>query len=215
MGVSRSHVLDSALVAEQIRAVLGDIPPAAVKTGALGSSAIVEAVADALVAFCRSRPLVIDPVMLSSSGSPLLDPSAESALRRLLFPVAALVTPNLDEAERLTSHSVRNLAEMREAARFIADLGPRAVLIKGGHLASGDAVDLLLSGGVFREFTGPRLDTRHTHGTGCTFSAAITALLARGEGLEAAVAGAKAFIVEAIRTAPGLGAGNGPLNHWG
>jgi hydroxymethylpyrimidine/phosphomethylpyrimidine kinase len=157
--------------------------------------------------------LVIDTVMLSSSGAPLLDPSACRALRELLFPQAALVMPNLPEAAALAGRAVSSPVQMREAARAIADFGPRAVLVKGGHLDSGDALDILFRNGTFTEFTSPRIATRHTHGTGCTYSAAVTALLARGSSLEQAVSRAKAFVYEAIRTAPGLGAGAGPLNH--
>jgi hydroxymethylpyrimidine/phosphomethylpyrimidine kinase len=213
--LSRSVVLDAALVREQIEAVLEDLAPGAVKTGALGTAAVVEAIAR--ISF--RCPLVVDPVMVSSSGAPLLVPAAVQALRDLLLPRAALITPNLSEAVELAGMAFGNLNDMREndmreAARRIAGLGPGAVLIKGGHLESGDAVDVLLSGGVFREFRGPRISTRHTHGTGCTYSAAITALLARGLRLEDAVAGAKSFVTEAIRTAPGIGAGSGPLNHW-
>lgn len=208
--LSRSVVLDTGLVKDQIEAVLEDLAPAAVKTGALGSAAVVRAIA-ARNFHC---PLVIDPVAIGSRGTRLTDPAALTLLRDLLLPRAALVTPNLPEAADLAGMDVCNVDDMREAARRIARLGARAVLVKGGHLEEGDAVDVLLSAGVFREFRSPRIDTRHTHGTGCTYSAAVTALLARGMNLEDAVAGAKAFVTEAIRTAPGIGAGAGPLNHW-
>jgi len=208
--LTRSVVLDADLVQEQIVAVLEDLRPRAVKTGALGSAAIVAAVSTIEL----GCPLVIDPVMVSTVGAPLLDPGAARALRDLLLPRATLAMPNLPEAAALAEMPVRNLADMREAAERIARLGPSAVLVKGGHLEAGDAVDLLLTGGAFREFRSPRIETRHTHGTGCTYSAAVTALLARGETLEGAVQGAKSFVAEAIRTAPGLGGGSGPLNHW-
>jgi hydroxymethylpyrimidine/phosphomethylpyrimidine kinase len=208
--LSRSVVLDAGLVREQIEAVLEDLPPGAIKTGALGSAGVVEAIAG----LPFPGPLVVDPVTFSSTGSPLLEEAAIDAVRDLLLPRAALVTPNLAEAANLAGIAVGNVIDMHEAARRIMDLGPKAVLIKGGHLESGDAVDILLSGGVFQEFIGPRIFTRHLHGTGCTYSAAITALLARGVSIESAIGGAKAFITEAIRTAPGLGAGSGPLNHW-
>jgi hydroxymethylpyrimidine/phosphomethylpyrimidine kinase len=206
--LSRSYVIDSELVAEQLDAVLEDLPPAAVKTGALGSEAIVRVLGE------RTLPLlVIDPILESTSGIRLLE-QAPDALKRLLFPKSELVMPNLPEASALTGREVKTVAQMREAARRIADFGPRGVLIKGGHLETGDALDLLFYKGVFAEFAGPRIETRHTHGTGCTYSAAVTALLARGSALEEAIGRAKAFIAEAIRTAPGLGAGAGPLNHW-
>ncbi len=205
--VSRVELMEVSLVREQIDAVLEDLPPQAIKTGALGSAAIVESVASS--AF--GAPLVVDPVMISKHGSALMDEDARCALRRLLLPKAALVMPNLDEAAELTGMEVVNVEHMREAAVRITRLGAAAVLVKGGHLA-GDAVDILFCRGQFTEFTAPRVDTRHTHGTGCTYSAAITALLARGLGVEEAVGVAKRFVSEAIRTAPGLGAGAGPLN---
>ena len=207
--VSRVELMEVSLVREQIDAVLEDLPPRAIKTGALGSAAIVEAVASS--AF--GAPLVVDPVMISKHGSPLMDTDARCALRKLLLPQAALVTPNLDEAAELSGMKVDSPAGMRAAAVQIARLGAAAVLVKGGHL-EGDAVDVLFHRGQFSEFTAPRLDTRHTHGTGCTYSAAITALLARGLALEEAVGTAKRFVTEAIRTAPGLGEGAGPLNHF-
>lgn len=207
--VSRVELMEVSLVREQIDAVLEDLPPQAIKTGALGSAAIVEAVASrALVA-----PLVVDPVMMSKHGSPLMDEDARRALRSLLLPKATLVTPNLDEAGELAGMKVDSPEHMREAAVRIARLGSAAVLVKGGHLA-GDAVDILFHRGRFTEFAAPRVDTRHTHGTGCTYSAAITALLARGLGLEEAAGTAKRFVTQAIRTAPGLGEGAGPLNHF-
>lgn len=208
--LSRTEILSADLVGEQIDAVLEDLPPRAIKTGALGNEAIVRAIA----ARRFGAPLIVDPVMLSSAGTPLIDPTAQQALRDLLLPKAFLVMPNLAEAAALTGNEVRNPEQMREAARTIAGLGPRAVLVKGGHLESGDALDILFDNGAFTEFTSPRIETRHTHGTGCTYSAAVTALIAEGLALEQAVRGAKAFVYEAIRQAPGIGAGAGPLNHW-
>lgn len=206
--LSRVEPLDAALVAEQIDAVLEDMPPVAVKTGALGSGAIIEAVA-ARVFHC---PLVVDPVMIGKHGAHLLDGAARMALRDVLLPRCALVTPNLFEAAELAGMQVENPAQMREAASRIAQFGAGAVLVKGGHL-EGEALDILLREGVITEYRSPRIDTQHTHGTGCTYSAAITAFLARGLALEEAVRRAKEFITEAIRTAPGLGRGAGPVNH--
>ncbi len=194
---------------DQIEAVLEDFAPAAIKTGALGTAEIIEAVA-ARTGGCR---LVVDPVMIASHGIGLTDDGAMDALRTLLLPRAELVTPNAPEAARLAGITVATLADMKEAAQRIAAFGANAVLVKGGHI-EGDAVDILWHSGAFHEFRAPRITARHTHGTGCTLSAAITALLARGESLPEAVAAAKRFVTEAIRTAPGLGGGSGPLNHW-
>ena len=152
------------------------------------------------------------PVMVSKHGARLLAPDAVDALKKLLLPRAFLFTPNLEEAEAFTGKEVRDLAGMRAAAEKLRDLGASAVLVKGGHL-NGCATDVLLGGNVFLEFPADRIDTRHTHGTGCTYSAAITAALAQGDNLVQAVRKAKRFISEALRTNPGLGAGAGPLNH--
>ena len=208
--VSRVVVLPPALILEQIEAVLEDIPPAAAKPGALGSAEVVEAVARAAAAF--RFPLVVDPVMVSKHGLPLLPEAAAHAVRQHLLPRAALVTPNLPEAEALTGIAIHGIEEMRAAAARIHEMGARAVLIKGGHLET-DATDLLFDGANWREFPAPRIATRHTHGTGCTYSAAITAGLASGLPLGEAVARAKLFIQRAIQTNPGLGQGCGPVNH--
>ncbi|HVW87547.1 MAG TPA: bifunctional hydroxymethylpyrimidine kinase/phosphomethylpyrimidine kinase [Bryobacteraceae bacterium] len=207
--VSRVEVLSQRLVAEQIDAVVEDIPPAAVKTGALGSADVIEAVASRSFA-C---PLVVDPVMISKHGAPLLDPDARDALRRRLLPRANLITPNLHEAAEIAGIEVNTPEQMKEAAIRIAALGAGAVLVKGGHL-EGEALDILFAEGAFTAYRSPRIHTHHTHGTGCTYSAAITALLARGMALEVAIEHAKSFVTEAIRSAPGLGGGAGPLNHW-
>jgi len=208
--VSRVEVLASELVREQIEAVLEDIPPDAAKTGALGSAEMVRMVARAAAEW--RFPLVVDPVMVSKHGRPLLADDAVRALGEELLPRAFLVTPNLPEAAALTGMAVSTLPEMRRAASAICAMGARAVLVKGGH-SEGDATDLLYDGVEWREFPAPRLASAHTHGTGCAYSAAITAGLARGEALGDAVERAKRWIHEAIRTAPGLGRGAGPLNH--
>lgn len=207
--VSEVHTLDPALVIRQIQAVIEDIPPAAAKTGALGNVEIIEAVAALAATF--GFPLVVDPVMVSKHGARLLVSDAVTALRHKLLPRAFLVTPNLPEAEALTGRSICTKEEMRAAAQCLFDLGCLNVLIKGGHLP-GQPVDLLYSTTGVRFFEGTRVETRHTHGTGCAYSAAITAGLALGHALEQSVAQAKAFVQRAIETAPGLGAGNGPLN---
>lgn len=221
--VSRVETLDGALVSEQIEAVLEDLPPQAVKTGALGTAAIVESAARALMKRPSDCPLVLDPVMISTQGALLTDTDAQQAIERLLLPQAALITPNLNEASRLAGIEVENPAQMREAAIRIARRGGQsdslAVLVKGGHLAGAEAeaagaLDILYDEGAFTVFPGERIETRHTHGTGCTYSAAITAFLARGFSIPEAVGRAKKFIDAAIRTNPGLGKGAGPLNHW-
>jgi hydroxymethylpyrimidine/phosphomethylpyrimidine kinase len=208
--VSRVEVLPIDLVAAQIEAVIEDIPPMAAKTGALGSVEMVACVARAAARF--AFPLVVDPVMVSKHGLPLLTDAATSAIRELLLPRAALVTPNIPEAEALTGETIRSVDEMRQAARSLHAAGARAVLIKGGHMETA-ATDVLFDGEAFHEFPAERLVTRHTHGTGCTYSAAITAGLAEGLPINEAVARAKKFIHEAIRTNPGLGHGSGPVNH--
>ena len=208
--VSRVETLPPDLVLEQLEAVLEDIPPAAAKTGAMGTPEMVEAVARAAARF--SFPLVVDPVMVSKHGLPLAPDSALRAFRECLLPVAALVTPNIPEAEALTGLALRTVEDVRRAAVQIHGMGARAVLIKGGHMP-GDATDVLFDGDVWWEFPAPRIETPHTHGSGCTYSAAIAAGLARSLDLADAVACAKAFVHEAIRTSPGLGHGCGPLNH--
>jgi hydroxymethylpyrimidine/phosphomethylpyrimidine kinase len=211
VGVTRVDCLDPELIREQLQAVVSDIPPKAAKIGALGNAAIVAAVADAAAGF--PFPVVVDPVMISKHGAPLLDAGAASAFRQHLLPRAFLVTPNLHEAGALTGLEVNTRENMREAARRIHSYGPGAVLIKGGHL-EGAAIDILFDGSGWHEFAAPRVNTRHTHGTGCTYSAAITACIANGAGLEPAIGAAKRFITEAIRTNPGLGSGQGPVNHF-
>ena len=208
--VSRVEVLSAELVIEQIGAVLEDIPPAAIKTGALGSAEVVRAVVRALDEV--SIPLVVDPVMVSKHGLPLLPDTAIHAIREDLMPRATLFTPNIPEAEALTGIAVHGPDDLRCAAARLVEMGARAVLLKGGHLA-GEADDVLFDGAHWHNFPAPRLATPHTHGTGCTYSAAIASGLALGNPLPLAVAQAKKFIQEAIRTNPGLGHGCGPVNH--
>ena len=210
LGVFRVEVMSPDLVLEQIAAVVEDIPPGAAKTGALGSVEIVRAVARAAEDF--RFPLVVDPVMISKHGAPLLPDSAIAAVRQELLPKAALATPNVPEAEALTGLVIRTLDDMRQAACRIVSMGARAALVKGGH-RQGDATDILFDGSEWRDFPAPRIAARHTHGTGCTYSAAIAAGLARGLPLASAVALAKRFIHAAIRDNPGLGRGCGPVNH--
>lgn len=209
--VSRVEVLPPYLIAEQIRAVVDDIPPAAAKVGALGDSRVVHAIGALAASF--SFPLVVDPVMISKHGMPLMAEHARAAMREMLLPHAFLLTPNLHEAAALTGMPVTDLLSMRRAAEALAQLGCRNVLVKGGHLTA-TATDLLLADGHAYELPAERFDTVHTHGTGCTYSAAITAELAKGRGIVEAVRSAKIFIDRAIRTNPGLGGGSGPVNHF-
>lgn len=211
LGVSGVELIRPEIIRGQVNAILCDIPPQAAKTGALGGVEQVEAVAELAAGF--TFPLVTDPVMVSKHGAPLLTAEAERALKTRLLPQCTLVTPNLAEAERLCGIKVCTMDDMREAARRIAGMGAKAVLVKGGHLNDAP-VDALLCEGTVEFLPGRRIETRHTHGTGCTYSAAITALLARGFPLPRAVAEAKKFIQAAIETAPGLGRGTGPVNHF-
>jgi len=199
------------LAAAQIRAVVEDITPSAAKTGALGNAAIIEAVAQAAAAF--PFPLVVDPVMISKHGAPLMAPEARAAMLECLLPVCRLATPNLHEAAALAQMPVDSLESMKAAAALLEQKTGAAILVKGGHL-EGEAVDVLCQNGVFYQFPAPRTATPHTHGTGCTYSAAITACLALGLALPDAVARAKRFITRAIASNPGLGRGHGPVNHF-
>lgn len=202
--------LDPAMVVAQIEAVATDMPVAAVKTGMLANRAIVEAVASAVLRL-RLPNLVVDPVMVAKGGDRLLDPAAERAYLEHLFPRALLVTPNLMEAGALLGRAVTSLEQMREAARELKARGPRAALVKGGHL-KGDAVDVLCDEEGLLELPAPRIDTRNTHGTGCTYSAAIAARLALGAPLRQAVRDAKDYVTEAIRRSYAVGRGHGPLD---
>ncbi len=202
-------VLDAEFVLQQLEAVLSDIPPGAAKTGALGNADVIEAVAERAANF--SFPLVIDPVMISKHGAPLLAEDAISVLKTKLLPRAFLVTPNLPEATALTGVEISGESQMQQAATAIAQLGPPHVLIKGGHL-QGQSLDLLWSAGRAHRLPSERIETKNTHGTGCVLSAAITAQLALGNDIVTSVKKAKQFVTEAIRTNPNLGKGLGPLN---
>jgi hydroxymethylpyrimidine/phosphomethylpyrimidine kinase len=213
LGVQRVELLAPDLVVAQIDAVASDFAVAAAKTGALGSAAIVAAVAEA-VARHRLAKLVVDPVMISKHGHALLDPAAVDALRVALLPRAALVTPNLPEAAALVGGELTTECDVENAARALHAQGAAAVLVKGGHGEGEEVADLLFDGRDCTWLRAPRLHTQHTHGTGCTYSAAITARLALGDDLATAVRTAHAFVARAIATAPGLGRGCGPVNHW-
>jgi len=214
-GVLAVHEVPAGVVRAQLGAVLDDLGADAIKVGMLASGDTVEVVARGLAAVTEGAarvPLVVDPVLVAKGGAPLLHEDAVERLRRELLPRATLVTPNLPEAERLTGMPVASAAERLAAARSLAALGC-AVLLKGGHDGGGELVDLLVDGERVERFVHPRQVTRHTHGTGCTLSAAIAARLARGEALAAAVAGAVDYVQRALAAAPGLGGGHGPLEH--
>jgi len=213
-GVRAVEAVPEAMVAAQLTALAEDLPPAALKTGMLAEASLVRLVAKAI----RENgwaPLVVDPVMVSTSGHRLLTVEAEDVIRESLLPLAALVTPNLDEAAVLTGRAVHDIATMERAGETLVSFGAAAALVKGGHL-TGDAdaiTDVLVTPGEVRHFAHPRLATTSTHGTGCTLSAAVTAGLALGRPLETAVADGLDFVHRAIAHAPGLGAGHGPLDH--
>ena len=211
-GVLAVRTMDAAIVGQQLDAILGDIGADAVKTGMLGSAEIVRIVADQLRA-CGVLNLVVDPVLASSSGQPLLEPDGVKALKQALLPLALVITPNVPEAELLAGRRLHKDGDMRDAARAIHDLGPRTVVVKGGH-RSGDADDLLFDGAEFHVFHAPRVDTPHTHGTGCTFSAGITAGLAAGLDVFSAVGRAKRYLTAALQQAYAVGSGVSPVNHF-
>lgn len=204
--------LPPALVAAQIDAILSDIGTDAVKTGMLANSHIIQVVADKVNEHGLEN-LVVDPVMVAKGGDQLLQEEAVAALKKLLIPLATVVTPNLPEAGVLVGRSVESLDDARQAARDIVAMGARVAVVKGGHL-EGDAVDVFYDGRELREFTATRVGTTSTHGTGCTFASAIAAGLAQGMAVEQAVGQAKEYVTDAIRKAVPLGGGHGPLNHF-
>lgn len=212
-GVVAFDAMTVELVSLQIEAVAGDIEVHATKTGMLANAAIVEAVAAAIREL--DLPLVVvDPVMIAKSGDALLDEDGVRTLKAELLPCARVVTPNIPEAEALSGVRIHTLADAREAARRILDLGPSAVLIKGGHGTGDVLVDLLLDGDAFTELPTPRIDTRNTHGTGCTLASAIAAGLALGHPLDQATAAAQRYVAGAIRHGLAIGHGHGPLDHF-
>ena len=212
LGVTAVLELSPELVAAQIDAIVSDIGTDAVKTGMLANSGIIRLVADKTKEHGLTT-LVVDPVMVAKGRDRLLQEEAVEALRSLLIPLAMVVTPNLPEASVLVERNVESLEDARQAARDIVAMGARSVVVKGGHL-QGDAVDVFYDGRELRELTTPRIETTSTHGTGCTFASAIAAGLAKGMGVEGAVAHAKEYVTEAIRRAFPMGGGHGPLNHF-
>jgi hydroxymethylpyrimidine/phosphomethylpyrimidine kinase len=215
-GVTAIHEVPIDFIAEQMRVVLSDIGADAIKTGMLHSSAVIETVSDILKA--HNAPIVVDPVMVAKGGATLLQDEAITAMKELLVPMAHVLTPNIPEAEALSGVTINDRQDTEYAALKLSEMGPRAVLMKGGHMTGADnletVTDLLFEDGKLVEsFASPRLDTRHTHGTGCTLASAIATGLAQGLSVRDSVERARAYVWEAIRTAPGYGKGHGPLNH--
>ena len=200
-------------VAQQMESVLADIGADCIKTGMLHSAGIIEAVMDTYERLAPDIPLVVDPVMVTKSGDALLEPEASQALKARLILRATVLTPNVPEAEFLTGMAIASPEDMVEAAVMLATLGPGAILVKGGHLDRPTVHDVLLDEDGIETFESPRIETAHTHGTGCTLASALATGLAQGLGLRDAVARARAYVHAAIVTAPGLGRGHGPLNH--
>ncbi len=213
LGVDGVFPIPPDFIQTQMRAVLGDIGADCVKTGMLHDAAVIEAVTEVLENDIPDVPVVVDPVMVTKGGAALLDAAAVETLRTRIAPRAALLTPNVPEAEALSGLEIATPDDMRAAAEILLGLGPAAVLLKGGHLPGDTVRDYLVDRSGETVFENPRIDTAHTHGTGCTLASAIAAGLARGMALADAVARAEAYLHEAIRRAPGLGGGHGPVDH--
>jgi len=213
-GVHDVLPIDTEFIRAQLEACLDDLGTDVIKTGMLHSASVIKAVVSVLDARAAGVPLVVDPVMVAKGGAPLLQPEAQEALRERLLPRAALVTPNAPEAEALTGVPVRSVADFGAAADRLLLLGASAVLVKGGHIDGDTVVDLLRTADGFeRRFESPRLETRNTHGTGCTLASAIATGIGEGLTLEHAVERGRVYVQQAIRTAPGFGSGHGPLYH--
>ena len=213
-GVSGVHPIPDDVIAAQISAVLSDIGTDAIKTGMLGSVSTIEAVVKALDdEGTVGLPLIVDPVMVASSGDSLVSEDTAEAIRTILLPRASLITPNAPEAAVLAGGTIENMDDQRAAADELLEMGAKAVLVKGGHLEGSQIIDLLATRNGVRLFTRPRIHTRHTHGTGCTLASAIAALMAQGQGLDRAVEMAGDYLYEAIRRAPKFGEGHGPVQH--
>ena len=213
LGVHAVHPVPLDFIARQIEVVLTDLGADVIKTGMLGTSDVIETVCAALERHGPGIPIVVDPVMVAKGGHALLADDAVGTLRRRLLPKAAIITPNLPEAEALTGMTIATVADMRAAARVLLALGVPAVLLKGGHLAGDVLTDLLATPDGIEAFQGPRIQTRHTHGTGCTTASAVAAGLASGLTLRDSVIRARAYVRAAIQAAPGFGGGHGPLDH--
>ncbi len=214
LGVHGVHAVPTEFIAQQIEVVLDDLGADCIKTGMLHTSEVIECVINTLDRHGANIPLIADPVMVAKGGAALLVDDAVATLKAEVLPRAALITPNLPEAEALTGRTIETPDDMRMAADDLLAVGPKAVLIKGGHLQRPTLVDILVTAdGVEERFEGPRIETRHTHGTGCTLASAIAAGVAQGMELSPAITRAREYVVEAIRRAPGFGAGHGPLDH--
>ena len=212
-GVLSWMALPPAMVRAQIEAVIADIGADAVKIGMLANAGVVETVA-AVVGELKLRNVVLDPVMVAKGGNRLLEPAAVEAIRTALVPLADVVTPNAPEAEVLAGMSIRSMAEVQEAGRRILTMGARVILIKGGHIEGAESIDVAFTPAETFELRGPRINTTSTHGTGCTLSSAIAANLALGMSVRESLQRAREYVEGAIRHAPGLGSGHGPLNHF-
>jgi len=216
VAVTAVHEIPTDIIEAQIDAVVSDIGADATKTGMLSSRVIIECVTESLKKYADVpglRRLVVDPVMVAKSGDSLLKEEAVGTLRNLLLPMAAVVTPNIPEAESLTGLAISTDEDVRKAAKEIVAMGAASVVVKGGH-REGPATDVYYDGRNFTEFTAPRIETANTHGTGCTFASAVAAGLAKGLATEEAVGQAKEFVTEAIRRSFPIGQGHGPLNHF-
>ena len=213
LGVTGVHAVPPDVVAAQIKAVLSDIGADAIKTGMLVDGPTIDAVARALVDSGTGIPLIVDPVMVAKGGARLLDAYALAALKALIRYGATLITPNLPEAEVLTGRKIDGVDDMHAALDDLLELGSTAVLLKGGHLAGGEVVDIYADATTRREWRQPKIETQHTHGTGCTLASAIATGIAQGFEMIPAIERAQRYVRGAIETAPGFGHGNGPLNH--
>ncbi|MFA6020366.1 MAG: bifunctional hydroxymethylpyrimidine kinase/phosphomethylpyrimidine kinase [Rhodospirillales bacterium] len=213
LGVSAVHDIPNGIIQAQMEAVLTDIGADCLKTGMLSQSSVIEIVASTIRHHAPHVPLVVDPVMVAKGGASLLAHDAQTALIEELLPLASLITPNAPEAEALTGMKIESPADFGPVAERLSQMGAKAVLLKGGHLAGETVVDLLYAGGKTQRFTSPRIESKNTHGTGCTLASSIAAGIAQGLPLAQAVARARAYVWQAIATAPGFGHGHGPLNH--
>jgi len=210
------HEVPPVFIRQQIDVVLADIGADAIKTGMLHKDEVIEAVAASIAETARTIPVIIDPVMVAKGGARLLDPRATDCIKKVLLPLAHVLTPNIPEAEVLTGQTIATVDDMKRAAETLKAMGPRAILLKGGHLDGDTLTDLLLTDDGFQPFTGPRIHTTQTHGTGCTTASALATGMAQGMRTPDAFTRARAYVQEAIKSAPGYGGGHGPLNHgWG
>ncbi len=213
LGVFGIHEVPHSFIRQQMELVLSDIGADALKTGMLHSAEVIHTVADVIAAKAKQVPLVVDPVMVAKGGTPLLQEQAVKTLTRELLPLADIITPNIPEAELLAGMSIISETHMKAAGERILSLGCKTVLMKGGHLEGKEVVDLLMEGNKVTRFASPRIDSRHTHGTGCALASAIATGLAQGMNIKDSVARAREYVQKAIRNAPGLGRGYGPLKH--